>query len=49
MTKCEGMADAPRIYLDSCCFIDIVKQKIGIQPDSSDKDVWHTSEILEAH
>lgn len=43
------MADLARIYLDSCCFIDIAKQSIGNLVRAREADVWHTWKILEAH
>ncbi len=43
------MAEKSRIYLDSCCFIDIAKQSIGILPTARDVDVWYLWKILEAH
>jgi predicted nucleic acid-binding protein len=44
------MADKPRIYLDSCCFIDLVKQTLSLPLDSDrQKDVWHVKQLLQAH
>ncbi len=43
------MAEKPRIYLDSCCFIDIAKQAIGNLDSARARDVWHTRQILEAN
>lgn len=44
------MADQRRIYVDSCCFIDLVKTKIG-KGITSDKehDVWFLKRLLDAH
>lgn len=39
----------PRIYLDSCCFIDVVKEKVGALPTERANDVWFVKKILEAH
>jgi hypothetical protein len=39
----------PRVYIDSCCFIDIVKQTVGTLPTERDKDVWNCKKLLEAH
>jgi hypothetical protein len=43
------MADKPRIYLDSCCFIDMAKQEVGLtfNADRTD-DVWHLKQLLQA-
>ncbi|KQP17477.1 PIN domain-containing protein [Pseudorhodoferax sp. Leaf265] len=43
------MVSKPRIYLDSCCFIDVVKERVGVLPDGRTKDVWFIKKILEAH
>lgn len=44
------MAESRRVYLDSCCFIDMVKVTLG-KPLTSDRelDVWHLKRLLEAH
>lgn len=44
------MADLRRIYVDSCCFIDLVKTDIG-KMLSTDKEhnVWFLKRLLEAH
>lgn len=44
------MADLRRVYLDSCCFIDLVKTDVGkpLQDDKT-RDVWHLKRLMEAH
>jgi hypothetical protein len=44
------MADNPRLYLDSCCFIDMVKVDIG-RTVTSDRqsDVWYLKQITQAN
>jgi hypothetical protein len=44
------MSDAIKTYMDSCCFIDMVKTKVG-QTLSQDRehDVWHLKRLLEAN
>ncbi|MGO9400763.1 MAG: type II toxin-antitoxin system VapC family toxin [Xanthobacteraceae bacterium] len=43
------MPDKPRIYLDSCCFIDMVKHEVGIALSSDrENDVWHMKQLLQA-
>lgn len=39
----------PRIYLDSCCFIDVVKKEVGVLPSDRENDVWFIKKILQAH
>jgi predicted nucleic acid-binding protein len=39
----------PRVYIDSCGFIDAVKQEVGILPSDRDADVWHIKKLLVAH
>jgi hypothetical protein len=43
------MADKPAVYLDACCFIDMVKEAIGqaLPSDRSD-DVWFLKQITQA-
>lgn len=38
------------VYLDACCFIELVKHDIGI-PISTDRqnDVWHCRQLMQAH
>lgn len=43
------MAIKPRVYLDSCCFIDAVKHDAGILPKERENDVWFIKKIFEAH
>jgi hypothetical protein len=44
------MADLRRVYIDSCCFIDMVKVEVG-QTLATDieRDVWFLKKLLEAH
>jgi predicted nucleic acid-binding protein len=39
----------PRLYFDSCCFIDLVKQHIGaaLVPEHA-RNVWYVQKLLEA-
>jgi predicted nucleic acid-binding protein len=39
----------PVIYMDACCFIDAVKEVVGILPSDRTDDVWHIKKLLEAH
>jgi PIN domain len=43
------MADKPAIYLDACCFIDMVKEAVG-QNLAADRsaDVWFLKQITQA-
>lgn len=44
------MADLPRIYVDACCFIDMVKTDVGAKIESDrELDVWHLKRLLEAN
>lgn len=43
------MTSKPTIYMDSCCFIDAVKQAVGNLPTERDSDVWHIKKLMEAH
>jgi len=44
------MTDARKIYLDACCFIDMVKTQIGkTLVKDREHDVWHLKRLLEAH
>ncbi len=38
----------PAVYMDTCCFIDMAKQKVGALPTDRDNDVWHCRKLLEA-
>jgi predicted nucleic acid-binding protein len=44
------MADNPRLYLDSCCFIDMVKVAVG-RALTSDRqnDAWYLKQITQAN
>lgn len=41
----------PRLYLDSCCFIDVVKEQVGQLPTDAGRanDVWHLKQLMKAH
>lgn len=39
----------PIVYMDACCFIDVVKQEVGILPTDRTDDAWHVKKLLEAH
>jgi len=43
------MADKRGVYLDSCCFIDMVKEAVGanLTPERS-KHVWYLKQLLQA-
>jgi hypothetical protein len=43
------MANKPRVYIDSCCFIDLVKHEVGNLPDTATADFWYAKRLLEAH
>ena len=44
------MADVQRVYLDSCCFIDMVKTKVGRKLTTDrEMDVWTLKRLLEAN
>jgi PIN domain len=44
------MADLRRVYIDSCCFIDMVKSTVGKQVAADrEHDVWHLKMLLEAN
>ena len=40
--------EQPRIYLDSCCFIDLAKIKIGKKLTDRESDIWVLQKLLEA-
>jgi hypothetical protein len=43
------MANNPKLYVDSCCFIDAAKHEIQRLPDTGRaKDVWFVKKLLEA-
>lgn len=44
------MADVVKIYMDACCFIDMVKVKVGKSATQErELDVWHLKRLLEAN
>lgn len=44
------MADLRRVYIDTCCFVDLVKVALGstINADK-ENDVWHIKNLLDAN
>jgi predicted nucleic acid-binding protein len=46
---CATVKNKPIVYLDSCCFIDAVKEAVGSLPADRVDDVWHIKKLLEAH
>lgn len=38
----------PKIYMDSCCFIDMAKSHITSIEANPNSDVWHCKKLLEA-
>jgi predicted nucleic acid-binding protein len=43
------MPTKPVVYVDSCGFIDAVKQAVGKLPAHRDDDVWHIKKLMEAN
>jgi predicted nucleic acid-binding protein len=44
------MVDVRKIYMDACCFIDMVKIKVGkVVTQERESDVWHLKRLLEAN
>lgn len=43
------MVSRPRIYIDSCCLIDLVKHEVLKLPDTATADFWYTKQLLQAH
>lgn len=43
------MANSPKLYVDSCCFIDAVKSEVGLLPNGRDDDVWFLKKLMQAH
>ena len=43
------MAISPKLYVDSCCYIDAVKSEVGLLPTERDADVWHLKHLMRAH
>jgi predicted nucleic acid-binding protein len=36
----------PRVYMDSCCFIELALQSIGKHEAAREDDLWHLKELL---
>jgi predicted nucleic acid-binding protein len=48
-TRSVKMADKSCVYLDACCFIDMVKEGVGhILTSERSKDVWYLKQITQA-
>jgi predicted nucleic acid-binding protein len=45
------MKNRPRLYIDACPFIDLVKEKVGILPTETDlkNNVWYLKQLLKAN
>ena len=43
------MATKPRVYMDACCFIDMMKQEVGSLEAGREDDVWYGRKLLEAN
>lgn len=43
------MKNSQKLYLDSCSFIDLVKEQVGLLPSERDKDAWHLKQLMKAH
>ena len=44
------MSDPTHVYLDACCFIDVVKSDISAQlEDGRETEVWYIKRLLQAH
>jgi hypothetical protein len=43
------MPDKPRIYVESCCFIDAAKEAVGVANQQRNSDVWFLWKFLEAN
>lgn len=43
------MKTKPRLYLDSCTYIDLVKEQVGQLPTDRDKDIWTVKQLMRAH
>ena len=41
--------DADTVVVNTCGFIDAVKQLVGVLPSDRDADVWHIKKLMEAH
>ncbi len=44
------MADPVAVYLDACCFLDVVKVDMSAQVESGRQNkVWYIKKLLQAH
>ncbi len=44
------MNKGPAIYLDACCFIDVVKFDVSAKlEDGREREVWYIKKLLQAH
>lgn len=42
------MSTKPRVYMDSCCYIELALQSIGRHDSGREDDLWHLKELLNA-
>jgi len=40
--------DKPKVYMDSCCFIELALQAVSTNDPSRDNDLWFLKELLNA-
>jgi len=38
----------PRVYMDSCCFIELALHSIGDNEPGRENDIWHLTQLLNA-
>lgn len=44
------MADTVGVYLDACCFIDVVKSDVSVTlSEDEEKEVWYLRRLMQAH
>lgn len=49
-TRLGQTVDVRKIYMDACCFIDIVRVNLGkVVTQDRESDVWHLKRLLEAN
>ena len=43
------MANRPRVYLDSCCYIELAREKVGVEDQDRKNDLWCLNSMLQMH